>query len=531
MVLKSRDIEKLDCTGAAPGVVAGMTSKRKLLRGSVSNLIRLALSVLTATVVPPVLVHHLSQAEYSAWVLILQLSAYINLLDLGLQTVISKMIAENLAAGDSEANHRLLSTSFSVLAVVGSSATVLVSIMVWRVPQLFHQMPPVLFPEVRVGLMLIGLSAAFGLPFNPFLSVFAGLQTYGMPTVIALVSRMVSASLLVALVLLHGDLIELALAIAVVNIATAIAQFYGWRLYAGTQVPFSPFRVHQGTASTLLRSGSIIAIWSLGELFVSGLDLVVVGHFDYANTGFYAIAASLTNFMLLIISSVFSPLLPAISSIQATTTPEVIGNITLRVSRYCTLMLCVISLALLIGAFPLLSVWVGHEYAIKTVLFLQVLVISNCVRQFCYPYSLAVIATGKQNVATLASVAEAFVNLVVSVSLASRIGALGVAFGTLAGAAVSLGLHLTVSMRRTRSAIDFPATRFIVQSLLRPLTCVVPLLLLVYYWDSTSMMPTRPAFLAAWLVSTAVLIYMVGLTAEDRETVRSLAASKGLPVR
>jgi O-antigen/teichoic acid export membrane protein len=235
--------------------------------------------------------------------------------------------------------------------------------------------------------------------------------------------------------------------------------------------------------------------------------------------------------MLLIISSVFSPLLPAISSIQATTTPEVIGNITLRVSRYCTLMLCVISLALLIGAFPLLSVWVGHEYAIKTVLFLQVLVISNCVRQFCYPYSLAVIATGKQNVATLASVAEAFVNLVVSVSLASRIGALGVAFGTLAGAAVSLGLHLTVSMRRTRSAIDFPATRFIVQSLLRPLTCVVPLLLLVYYWDSTSMMPTRPAFLAAWLVSTAVLIYMVGLTAEDRETVRSLAASKGLPVR
>ena len=512
-----------------------MSSTRKFLQGSASNVLRLLLSVLVATVLPPILVHHLSEAEYSAWVLILQLSTYINLLDLGLQTIISKMIAENHARGDSEANHRLLSTSFSVLAGTAGFGMVLIGVMVWRVPQLFHQMPPELFPEVRLGLLLIGISAAFGLPFNPFLSVFTGLQSYILPTVIALLSRLVSASVLVALVLLHGGLVQLTLALALVNIATAIAQFYGWKFYAGTQVAFSFFQLHRGTASSLLRSGGVIAIWSLGELFVSGLDLVLVGNFNYANTGFYAIATSATNFMLMIISSLFSPLLPAIASMQATSTPEAIGKATIRVSRYCTLTLCVLSLPLLLVAFPLLSLWVGHTYALKTVLFLQILVISNCLRQFCYPYSQVVIATGKQNLATLAPVGEAVVNLAMSLWLGSKMGALGVAFGTLAGATVSVVLHLTVSMRRTRSAIDFPVSRFVIQSLLRPLTCVIPLLLLFSSWSRTSLMPARPSLLVMWLVSTIAIMYLVGLTEEDRVMIREklagLSAGKDLRIR
>lgn len=497
-----------------------MSSTRKVLQGSASNLVRLALSVLVAAVLPPVLVHHLSEAEYSAWVLILQISTYINLLDLGLQTVISKMIAENHAVADSEANHQLLSTSFRVLAVIAVLGCVIVCVLVWQVPEIFHLMPPSLYPQVRIGLLLIGTSAALGLPFNPFLSVFIGLQRYGLPTVIALISRLLSAALLVTMVLLQASLIELALAIALVNIATSLVQAYGWKRRASAEVAFSLFRFHRPTASMLLRSGSVIAFWTVGELFVSGLDLLLVGHFDYPNTGFYAVAVSATNFMLTIISSLFSPLLPAISSMQTESTAEALGKITLKVSRYCTLTLCAISLPLLVGAFPLLTLWVGQAYAFKTVVFLEVLVISNCIRQVCYPYSLVVIATGKQRLATLAVAAEAVVNLAVSVWLGSRFGALGVAFGTLAGAFVSLGVHLTVSMSRTRTAIDFPAFSFILQSLLRPLVCVLPTCLLLLSWRRDSLVPARPLFLAAWLAATVLLMYWVGLTSDDRSELK-----------
>ena len=71
-------------------------------------------------VLPPFLVHHMTPAEYGAWVLILQLSAYVNLLDFGLQTAIGKYVAEYDASGDREASHHLVSTSFTILAVAAS---------------------------------------------------------------------------------------------------------------------------------------------------------------------------------------------------------------------------------------------------------------------------------------------------------------------------------------------------------------------------------------------------------------------------
>ena len=61
-----------------------MSTKRKVLQGSASNVVRLGLSMMVSLILPPFLVHRLSTAEYGAWVLILQCSAYVGLLDFGL---------------------------------------------------------------------------------------------------------------------------------------------------------------------------------------------------------------------------------------------------------------------------------------------------------------------------------------------------------------------------------------------------------------------------------------------------------------
>lgn len=502
-----------------------MVSSRKVLRGSASNIIRLLLSVLVGLVLPPVLVKHLSQAEYSAWVLILQLSTYVNLLDLGLQTVVTKLVAEHHATGSHESSHRVLSSAFSLLTIAALFGVCAVLLMVWRVPYFFHQMPVALLPQVRLSLLAIGISSAFALPFSPFLAAFTGRQDYVFPTAIAMASRFLSAAVLFLLALHHGSLFQLALAMTLVNIATAIAQFCGWKRYASDGIPFPFFVMDRNTTSQLLRSGGVIAIWTLGGLFVSGLDTVIVGHFDYANTGFYAIGVTATNLMLLVVNSLFAPLLPAISAMQSTSTPTRIGDLTIRVSRYCTLVLCTLALPLLVGAFPILSAWVGREYALKTASFLQILVIGNFVRQLGYPYSLIVIATGKQQLATLAAVAEAIANVILSVWLASKVGAIGVAVGTLAGAFVSVGMHLTVSMRRTRSTIDLSPWNFVRQGVLRPIACILPILLLIPSWRTDSMLPAAPLPLAIWFVTTLLIGYLFGLTASDRQTIRHKLSS------
>ena len=133
---------------------------------------------------------------------------------------------------------------------------------------------------------------------------------------------------------------QLALVFAGFNLATAATQFFGWRRLVKARVDFSFLLFHRQSAIQLAKYGSVMSIWTLAMFFVSGLDIVIVGHYQYKDTGFYAIANGASNFMLALVSSVFGPLVPAVSSMQSGTTPGRIGDICVRMTRYCALLLC-----------------------------------------------------------------------------------------------------------------------------------------------------------------------------------------------
>jgi O-antigen/teichoic acid export membrane protein len=497
-----------------------MSHKRKILQGSASNMLRVLLSMLVSLLLPPFLVHRMPPAEYSAWVLILQLSAYVYLLDFGLQTAIGKFVAEYDAIDDRTTSARVLSTSFTILSIAALIGAAVIAIMSWRVPQLFHQMPVALVHSVREGLLAVGLSAAFALPFGAFMASFTGLQKYSFPAVLSTLNRLLSAAALVGLLLMHATLVQLAFLMAGFNVATAVMQFLGWRKYVRERVDFSLSLFDHETALRLVKYGGVLSLWTLAGLLVSGLDILIVGRYDYKNTGFYAVASSVTNFMLLVVGSIFGPILPAVSSLQAGSTPTQIGDLLVRVTRYCTLLLCLLGFPILFGAYPLLSLWVGHNYAIRSALYLEILVLGNVVRQLTYPYALVVVATGRQHLATIAAIAEAMVNIVVSVLLVKRIGAVGVAIGTLLGAFVSLGMHLAVSMHFTQSTILVRRSRFALQALLRPLLTVVPSVLLYPFWRRFDMLPANPAWLATCVILTLAIAWRIGLTRGERQGIR-----------
>ena len=499
-----------------------MSRKRKVLQGSASNLVRLVLSMLVSMVLPPFLVHRMAPAEYSAWVLILQLSGYVNLLDLGLQTAIGKFVAEFDASGDRESSHGVVSTSFTILACAAVIACAAVVVLSWFLPRLFHQMPAALMPEVRIALLAVGFSSAVSLPFNSFASTFTGLQQYLFPTIVATVGRVGSAAALILVLLMNGKFVDLAFVMAGFNVATAATQYLGWRKLAKARVGFTFLLFDRGSAIRLAKYGSVLSVWSLTMFLINGLDIVIVGHFQYQDTGFYAIASGAANFMMAIVSSIFGPLIPAISSMQAGTTPGRLGDLCVKATRYCALLLCLLGLPLVVGAYPLLSLWVGKRYAMHSAFYLQVLVAGNIVRHLSMPYLVAVIATGKQRQATAATVAEACLNIVLSIWLVQRIGAVGVAVGTLVAAFVSIGVHLTVSIPHTQDAIFFHRRRYLGQGLLRALLVVTPSFLLYPFWRKWTMIPAQPVALAIWALVTVSVAWWVVLTIEDRHELRAV---------
>src|SRR5216684_3067980 len=92
-----------------------MEANWRLAKNAVANLARGAAGGVAALILPPVLVRHMSQLDYTIWVLVLQIAAYGSYLDFGLQTSIGRYVAFANEKKDERLRDGIFSTAFFVL--------------------------------------------------------------------------------------------------------------------------------------------------------------------------------------------------------------------------------------------------------------------------------------------------------------------------------------------------------------------------------------------------------------------------------
>ena len=486
-----------------------------LSRNIAISLARMAANSLVALALPAYLTHHLSASIYGAWVLILQLGAYVSFLDFGVQTGVAKFVAEHEAKGDNAAAARHASAGFALMALAGLLGFGLTSVLAWQVPRLFHTMPASLYRDVRLSVLLVGCSLSFGLICSVFSAVFLGLQRYFVPMTISIVNKASFTVVVLVAVALHGSLTAMGVVVAVVNVATALLQIWAWRRMAA-HIRVSPFLVNYAVFKQMTRYCALLSIWTVGMLCVSGLDVTIVGHYDYYQTAYYSIATLPTNFIIVLLGSVFGPMMPASSALNTQRSALEMGNLLARITRYGTILLFLTGLPLMVLGFPILHLWVGPAYAVSSLRYLRILVLANIFRNICQPYATMLAGTGKQGAATITAISEAVVNLGSSLYFASRFGAIGVAYGTLLGSSVSVALHFAISMRFTRQTLAIPRARLLIEGMLRPAMIGLPsVLLLPLWWTFPAATPAIGVALL-WGSSTLLIAWFAVMKRQER---------------
>lgn len=499
--------------GKAPGRPTGLA---KTVSKNVSiSLARLAVSSLVAVVLPAYLTHHLSVATYGAWVLIIQLGAFVSFLDFGVQTGVAKFVAEYEARGDEAAAGRYASAGLAIVTLTGMLGLLLTLILAWQVPRLFHSMPASLYRDVRVSVILVGGSLSFGLMCSVFAAVFVGLQRYAIPMGIAMLNRAAFTVAVLVAASLHTSLAVMGAAAALVNIITGLLQVIAWRRLS-SHIRISSRLVEYSVVKQMARYCFVIAIWSVGMICVSGLDVTIVGHYAYGETAYYSIATLPITFLLAVISSMLGPMMPASSALSTHRSSTEMGDILARTTRYSTILLLLTGLPLIVCSFPILRLWVGPAYALHSFQYLRILVLANVIRSLCAPYATMIAATGKQGAAVVTAIAEAVINLGCSMYLASLWGAIGVACGTLLGSLVSVSLHFIVSMHFTQNALAISRAQLFLRGMLRPAIMTIPSLLLLPFWWFHAGTSFSVSMMLLWGVSTLLFSWFGGLNNEER---------------
>jgi O-antigen/teichoic acid export membrane protein len=342
---------------------------------------------------------------------------------------------------------------------------------------------------------------------------------------ISTINRVLFTAVVCFAVFLHSSLAVMGGLVALVYVATGLLQIVAWHKLA-SRIRVSLHGLDYCVLKKMLTYCSVLAIWSAGMLCVSGLDVTIVGRYDFGQTGFYSIATLPTTFIISLMGAALGPFLPTTSAMSTHRTPSDMGNVLSRTTRYSTILLLLSGLPLLVGAYPILRLWVGPNYALHTVSYLRVLVLANILRTMCAPYATMLVATESQKVAIVGATAEAIVNVGCSIFLASRIGAIGVAYGTFLGSLVSVAMHFAISMRYTYRKFTVSRTQLFLSGFLRPALIAIPSLLVLPLWWSKGTPSFSPQLWLLWGLGTLLLAWFVGLKAEERSGLIRLTANR-----
>jgi len=251
-----------------------------------------------------------------------------------------------------------------------------------------------------------------------------------------------------------------------------VVQYLAYRLWAAS------CHIHLGRAAVaagkeLWGYCFSLSVWNVAMLMVSGLDLAIVGRVDFKAVPAYAIATGLVAFVAGIQNAVFNVLIPVGAILGAKEDGLQLQRMLLNATKYGVLLLLASSLPLLLGGEFLLRHYVGPELAESTLPLLRLLVIGNLIRLTATPYAALLIATGQQQIMLVTPFVEGSINLGLSIFLGMRIGAMGVAIGTIIGAFIAIMCNLFYNFPRTR-LLSVNLKEYVFSGLLFPLSAGIP---------------------------------------------------------
>lgn len=412
-----------------------MTRKGQTARSITSNWMMLALNVGVAFFLSPYVVKHLGSVYYGIWALANQFIGYLYLFDFGVRESVIRYTAKYVARGQGQRLNQVLSTAILLYVPIAGVTMLATGLVSWGIADWFD-IPPENAAEARIAVIFMGLTIAQTFVFNVFTGILQGLNRFDIGNRVGMVAIFVRTALIV---LLLGQGYKLA-ALASVYFALSIASglvgaYFALRLLREAGIKFHfhiPVRRRlKALAGKIFGYGFFVLVNNVAQKIIFTSDAVVIGAFlGVAKVAPYAIAGTLIdNLRSLMVSTaqVFSPLT---STLFAQRRTAELGALLIRGSKLSVLVTLPIAVTFVVLGDVFVKLWMGEEFRETAGQILFVLGLTQIISAPHYVISSVMYGMSQHNILGYLRIAEAALNLVLSIVLVKSMGVLGVAIGT-----------------------------------------------------------------------------------------------------
>jgi O-antigen/teichoic acid export membrane protein len=506
---------------------AGHSHVKQTLKNIVSNWGGYVFSIVVTFFLSPFVVHHLGNSAYGVWVLMVSLTGYLGLLDLGVRGAVTRYVAKFHTLGNHEEASRVASSSIAIFSAAGAVAVLLAGGL--AVGGVRHFAIPEIYSfQAQVVLTIAGLTVATSLISGVFGGILIGVQRFDLVNLVEILSSGLRA-LVIVLALRSGQgIVTLALIQLAFSVATGLTNLWMVsRLYPQLRIRIGlATRAHFGLIFSFSLYSFLLQVFSYLILYT---DAVVIGIFlPVSAITFFSIAGNLIDYSRGLTRGISSAITPLASRLEAEGNLAGLQRVTLNTAGYAAGIIMPIGLTFVLRGSTFIGLWMGAEYAKLSGQVLWVLSLSALFAAGPGMAWAVMFGISKHKALVPVYLVEALSNLVLSIILVRKMGIVGVAWGTtIPNLAVDL-LFWPWYLHRT---LKLPIRSYVLSAWGRPGLAMVPFVLGTLAFERWR----APANVLTFFVQVGLTLplaiagfWFLCVPAEDRESaVRSVRQAIG----
>jgi O-antigen/teichoic acid export membrane protein len=454
----------------------------RFVHNVVWNWAGVAISLITAFLLSPLLFRKLGPEGYGIWSLSFSLVEYYWLLDLGVRSATAKYVAHYWATEEPRKVSEVMSTAVSYSCLIAALMLGLVALaapymeMFFHISDRYHQ-------SFRQLLMLTTLGWCLGVVFNLFSAAMEAVQRFDITNRIAIITTGVRAVLWTGTLYLGYDIVAMGIVTLLSQcVMYALNYYYFRKLLPVCQVSF---RLAGGSMlKQMWRYGIHTFVQTVSTMGLNQGPPILIAHFlPTAFVGFYNLPVRLLQYTVEFVGRIGVVTNMNAAELIARGESERLNKLAVYTNRYCLVIFMPLAILLWTHGSQFFRIWIGPEGGSQAAPLLPILLVGYVVAIVAqFSSSMLLLGLGKHQRYAKGLFVEAVLVLTVLWMVVPRWGIIGAAWTCSILMILNRGFFAPWLVSKTLS-LQFG--QYMASIYVRPLLAAAPVVAIAYLLHAT----------------------------------------------
>lgn len=409
-----------------------MNDSNQRKSGAILSYISIIASTLVQLLYTPLLIKMMGQSEYGLYSLVSSIIGYLTVLDLGFGNAIIVYTAKYRAQGKVEEEKKLHGMFFVIFCIIGVVAGILGLLLYFNVENIFGAtMTTSEINKAKIMMLILAFNLAVTFPFTIYSSIISAYEKFTFQKVMSILNTILKPVLMIPLLFMGYKSIAMSIIITIVNIIVLLSNYFYCRNKLNVKIKYLGFDKLLFktifTYSFFIFLGVVVdkINWSTDQFILGAVSGTIA-------VSIYSVASQLNHLFINLSTAVSSVMLPKMSKMVAKdATSDDLTNEFIKVGRIQYYIIFLMASGLVLFGKEFIIAWVGKEFINAYYVALLLII------PVCFPLiqnlGLSIMqAMNKYRFRTITMIIMAGANIIASIFLASKYGAIGAAIGTAA---------------------------------------------------------------------------------------------------